>query len=184
MFRGLYSRLARGTWVAQTGLHLPQRRQSLIASPEIEGCAMSETAALIERLVPEQIEARRVGVGEIAAGQELAQIETAVRVDSAFVRAELHDLGLVEELELGNPDAMLAGYDPVQPARDAHDARDRSCGRLQHRVIVGIDRNVGVHIAIAGMHVQRHENTPSKNAPMSILACRQNRSEHASTEDL
>src|SRR6478609_11551295 len=32
LLRGLYSRLARGTWVAQTGLHLPQRRQSLIES--------------------------------------------------------------------------------------------------------------------------------------------------------
>ena len=30
--RGLYSRLARGTWVAQTGLHLPQRRQSFTLS--------------------------------------------------------------------------------------------------------------------------------------------------------
>src|SRR5580692_1783466 len=32
LLRGLYSRLARGTCVAQTGLHLPQRRQSLIES--------------------------------------------------------------------------------------------------------------------------------------------------------
>jgi hypothetical protein len=32
LLRGLYSRLARGTWVAQTGLHLPQRRQSLMES--------------------------------------------------------------------------------------------------------------------------------------------------------
>src|SRR5476651_1346638 len=30
--RGEYSRFARGTWVAHTGLHLPQRRQSLMAS--------------------------------------------------------------------------------------------------------------------------------------------------------
>ena len=33
LLRGLYSRLARGTWVAHTGLHLPQRRQSLMLSP-------------------------------------------------------------------------------------------------------------------------------------------------------
>ncbi len=32
LLRGLYSRLARGTWVAHTGLHLPQRRQSLTLS--------------------------------------------------------------------------------------------------------------------------------------------------------
>ena len=35
LLRGEYSRFARGTWVAHTGLHLPHRRQSLIA-PEIE----------------------------------------------------------------------------------------------------------------------------------------------------
>ena len=32
LLRGLYSRLARGTCVAHTGLHLPQRRQSLTLS--------------------------------------------------------------------------------------------------------------------------------------------------------
>ena len=57
---------------------------------------------------------------------------------------------------------MLAGDDPVEPARDAHDASDRCPGRLQHLVIVGVDRDVGVHIAIAGMHVQRHEDTASQ----------------------
>ena len=31
LFRGEYSRFARGTCVAQTGLHFPQRRQSLMA---------------------------------------------------------------------------------------------------------------------------------------------------------
>src|SRR5512145_479478 len=39
LLRGEYSRLARGTCVEHTGLHLPQRRQSLMAS-EIE--AMSD----------------------------------------------------------------------------------------------------------------------------------------------
>src|SRR5687767_15980368 len=46
LLRGEYSRLARGTCVAHTGLHLPQRRQSLIAS-EIElmsdCCMMSDS---------------------------------------------------------------------------------------------------------------------------------------------
>ena len=32
LLRGEYSRLARGTWVVHTGLHFPQRRQSLIES--------------------------------------------------------------------------------------------------------------------------------------------------------
>src|SRR6185295_15813265 len=32
LLRGEYSRFARGTWVEHTGLHFPQRRQSLIES--------------------------------------------------------------------------------------------------------------------------------------------------------
>src|ERR1700754_2827701 len=46
LLRGEYSRFARGTCVAHTGLHLPQRRQSLIAS-EMEVmsdcCMMSDS---------------------------------------------------------------------------------------------------------------------------------------------
>src|SRR3954471_17514451 len=40
--RGEYSRLARGTWVEHTGLHLPQRRQSLtlVAMAPISLCCM------------------------------------------------------------------------------------------------------------------------------------------------
>src|SRR5580698_7425350 len=44
--RGEYSRLARGTWVAQTGLHFPQRRQSLMASEIVlmsECCMISDS---------------------------------------------------------------------------------------------------------------------------------------------
>ncbi len=46
LLRGLYSRLARGTWVAQTGLHLPQRRQSLTLSaiaPMSDCCMISDS---------------------------------------------------------------------------------------------------------------------------------------------
>ncbi len=46
LLRGEYSRLARGTWVAQTGLHLPQRRQSLMLlaiSPMSLCCMISDS---------------------------------------------------------------------------------------------------------------------------------------------
>ena len=61
LLRGLYSRLARGTWVEHTGLHLPQRRQSFTES------AMAPMSLLLhdERLVPHQPKAGRVGVGQI-----------------------------------------------------------------------------------------------------------------------
>ena len=46
LLRGLYSKLARGTCVAQTGLHLPQRRQSLTESaiaPMSDCCMMRDS---------------------------------------------------------------------------------------------------------------------------------------------
>ena len=44
-----------------------------------------------------------------------------------------------------------------------HDALDGLVGRLQHLVVVGIDRDVGVHVAVAGMHVQRDENAAAQH---------------------
>ena len=45
-----------------------------------------------QRLVPEQIEAGRVGVAQVAVGQELAAIETTLRIDALLVIAELGGL--------------------------------------------------------------------------------------------
>src|SRR5574340_13511 len=56
LLRGEYSRLARGMWVLHTGLHLPQRRQSLIESamaPVSEASRMIDSASRSEE--------RRVG---------------------------------------------------------------------------------------------------------------------------
>src|SRR5450830_856382 len=49
LLRGEYSKLARGTCVVQTGLHLPQRRQSLIESAisPIADCSMMMDSASI-----------------------------------------------------------------------------------------------------------------------------------------
>jgi hypothetical protein len=65
---------------------------------------------------------------------------------------------VVEELELGQPDAVLARNHAAEFGRQRHDAHDGRVGGLQHGVVVGIDRDVGVHVAVAGVHVQRHEH--------------------------
>ena len=84
--RGLYSRLARGTCVAHTGLHLPQRRQSLIAVGDRADVGLLHD----QRLVAHQAEARRVGVGQVGVrhavglrvAQQLALVEAAFGVDA------------------------------------------------------------------------------------------------------
>jgi hypothetical protein len=53
LLRGLYSRLARGTCVAQAGLHLPQRRQSLMLSlmaPMSLCCMISDSCPISPKL--------------------------------------------------------------------------------------------------------------------------------------
>ena len=53
LLRGLYSKLARGTWVAHTGLHLPQRKQSFTLSaiaPMSLCCMMSDSWPISPKL--------------------------------------------------------------------------------------------------------------------------------------
>src|SRR5678816_2501957 len=69
-----------------------------------------------QRLGPDQRKARRVGVGEVAAGKELARVEAPLGVDLALVGTERLDLLRLQELELGDADAVLAGNNPAERA--------------------------------------------------------------------
>ena len=65
---------------------------------------------------------------------------------------------------------MFAGDHAAQVAGDAHDARHGRRGRLQHLVVVGIDRDVGVHVAIARVHVQGDEQATPQDLGVGGLA--------------
>ena len=135
-----------------------------------------------QRLVPEQVEARRVGVAQVAAGQQLAAVEAALRIDALLVVAELGGLGVGQELELGDADAVLAGDHAVEVARDLHDAHDGAVRLLQHLVVVGVDRDVRVHVAVAGVHVQRDPHAAAQHALVDLLDGLQHRRERAAGE--
>ncbi len=117
-----------------------------------------------QRFVAEQVEARRIRVAQVRAGQQLAGVETAFRIDPSLVIAEAARLVVRQVLELGDADAVLAGDHATEVASDPHDAADCTVGRLQHLVVVGVDRDVGVDVAVAGVHVQRDENTAVQHA--------------------
>jgi len=114
-----------------------------------------------ERLVPHEPEAGRVGgaqvggsrVGAVAA-QQFALVEAPLGVDAPLVVGKGRQLRVAQEGEFGDADAVLARYHAAQAARQCHDARHRFVGRLQHGVVVAVDGDVGVHIAVTGMHVQ------------------------------
>jgi hypothetical protein len=116
--------------------------------------------------------------------QQLALVEAAVRVDLVLVGGEFRQ-GLVrQEFQLGDADAVLAGDDAVQGFRQAHDARHRLVGGLQHGVVVGVDRDVGVHVAVAGVHVQGDEHPALEHALVEGVALGQHRLVFPAGEDL
>ncbi len=41
-------------------------------------------------------------------------------------------------------------------------------GGLQHFIIIGIHGNIGVHIAVARVHVQRHKHAPAHHAAVDF----------------
>ena len=79
---------------------------------------------------------------------------------------------------------MLARDHATQGAREPHDARDRGIGLAQHVVVVGIDGKVGVHVAVAGMHVQRDEHAAAQHACVRFGDARHDRREGKARKDL
>ena len=65
-----------------------------------------------------------------------------------------------------------------------HDPLDRLVGRLQHLVIIRIDRQVGVHIAVAGVHVQGNEDAAAQHFLVDGFNAFDNRAIDATVEDL
>ena len=53
--------------------------------------------------------------------------------------------------------------------RQLHDAGDGFVRRLQHLVVVAVDRDVGVNVAVAGVHVQRHPHATAQHLLVDAL---------------
>ncbi|OMP13753.1 hypothetical protein COLO4_01016 [Corchorus olitorius] len=145
-----------------------------------------------DRLVPHQAERRRIGVAQISGqalrvvdiAQQLALVEAAVRIDAALVGSEVGDLFVGQEFQLGDADAVLARNHTVQRTRQRHDAGHRLVGVLQHVVVIRVDGDVGVHVAVTGVHVQRHEHAAAQHFLVDRLGLIEDRLELAAVEDL
>ena len=59
-----------------------------------------------------------------------------------------------------------------------------SLASLQHLVVVGVDRDVGVHVAVARVHVQRDEHAAAQDFAWIASHCGHQRLEVAAGEDL
>ncbi len=79
---------------------------------------------------------------------------------------------------------MLARDHTTQAAGQRHDARDRTVRGLQHGVVVAVDRDIGVHIAVAGMHVQRDPDTAAQDFLVDAAAFIEQRHEGGAGKEL
>src|SRR5258708_5153064 len=55
---------------------------------------------------------------------------------------------------------------------------------MQHLVVVRIDRNIRVNVAVARMHVQRHEKSAAQHALVCLRALIEDWCEYSAAEDL
>ena len=126
-----------------------------------------------ERFMPHQAKTGGVGLGEVgraagfmtcdlanllAGAHQLAAVEVPLGVHAHFVVGKGLQLCVAQKLQLGNANAVFTRNDAIQRPGQGHDALDSAMRHLQHVVVVAIDRNVGVHIAVTGVHVQGDPN--------------------------
>ncbi len=146
-----------------------------------------------QRLVPHEAEARRVGIGQVGVqrdrfaggrAQQLALVEAALGVDAGLVFGKGAQLFVAEEFELRDADAVLARDHAVEAARQRHDAHHRGMRGLQHVVVVAVHGDVGVHVAVTRVHVQRDPHAALEHALVDGRAFGQDRRELGTREDL
>ena len=116
--------------------------------------------------------------------QQLATVEAALWVNPGLVLGKGAQLVVAQKFQLGDANTMLARDHTSQAARQRHDALDRSFSGLQHVIVVAVDRQVGVHIAVAGMHVQRSPDPALQHALVHRHAFFQNRLERPPGKNL
>ena len=107
-----------------------------------------------------------------------------MRVNPGLVLGKRAQLLVAQKLQLGDADAVLARDHAAQAAGQRHDAFDGAMRGLQHVVVVAVDRQVGVHIAVAGVHVQRGPDPALEHALVHGNALFQNRLERAPSKNL
>ena len=137
--------------------------------------------------MPHQAEAGRVGIGQVGRQcqvlQQLALVEAALRVDARLVLRKVADFRLAQEFQLGDAYAVLARDHAIQRTGQRHDAFDAGVRGLQHLVVVTVDRDVGMHVAVTGMHVQRRPDPALEHVLVDRVALLEDGGEGVAGED-
>ncbi len=64
---------------------------------------------------------------------------------------------------------MLTRNNPVEFFGDVHYTGNNRMGLLQHAIVIRIYRQIGVHIAVASMHVKGYEHPGTQHPRMTDL---------------
>ena len=135
-------------------------------------------------LLLHQAQGGGVGIVQTRARQQLAAVEHAARIHALLVFGEGLQGAGGQVLDLGQPDAVFPGDHAPQGDGQVHDAIDDAFRLLEHLIVVGVDGDVGVHVAIAGVHVQGHEQAAGTDATVDLVDARVHGREFQSAEDL
>ena len=117
-----------------------------------------------QRFKPHQAERSGVSRAQVGARHQFAAIETAFRDRYAVCRHEnLASSSWLRNSYLVMPMPCSPEITPPRERASSHDARHGLVGFLQHLVVIGVDRQIGMHIAVTGMHVQGHKYAAAQN---------------------
>ena len=128
--------------------------------------------------MPHQAKTGGVGLAQVGAAllavghhfsQQLTLVKAPMRVDARLVIGKGLQFGVSQISQLGNAYAVFARNHTIQRPRQSHDAVYRFMRSLQHRVVVAVDRQIGVHIAVARMHMQSRPNTAFQYPLMGVV---------------
>ena len=140
-----------------------------------------------QRFVSHQAKRWRVGIAQISRQfngiEKLALVEASLRIDPLFVVAEVAHFRVGQVFELGDTNTMLARDNAVQRSGQGHNAVDRRMRVLQHVVVIGIDRDICVHIAVTCVHVQGDEHAAAQHTFVDDRAFFQNLLERRAIEN-
>ena len=128
--------------------------------------------------MPHQAKTGGIGLAQVSAAlftvghhfsQQLALVESPMRVYARLVVGKGLQFGVSQKSQFGNAYAVLARNHAVQRSRQSHDAVNRFMRGLQHRVVIAVDRQIGVHIAVACMHMQSRPHTAFQYPLMGVV---------------
>jgi len=120
-------------------------------------------------LLLHQPQRRRVGVVQPRSFHQFAGVEYFLRVHFEFVFGKRLYRGLVQVADFGDAYAVLAGDNPTQGFGNRHDSIHHLVGFMQHIVVVRMHRNIGVNVAVTGMHVGGHKHAAATYVFMNAV---------------